>query len=101
MNMPNIQPKSTSQLGMHWADYRKGSKKAKIHLGFNLNHAIPSKIFFTDGKGAERPFVDQIISSGQTVVPDGGDQKHTLFDSLQLSVVRGKVTIMMLAGAQK
>jgi len=68
---------------MHWADYRKGSKKAKIHLGFDLNHAIPSKIFFTDGKGAERPFVDPIISSGQTVVADRGYQKHTLFDSLQ------------------
>lgn len=73
----------TATLGMHWADYRKGSKKAKIHLGFDLNHAIPSKIFFTDGKGAERPFVDPIISSGQTVVADRGYQKHTLFDSLQ------------------
>ena len=31
-------------LSMCWADYRKGSKKAKIHLGFDLNHAIPSKI---------------------------------------------------------
>ncbi len=73
----------TATLGMHWADYRKGSKKAKIHLGFDLNHAIPSKIFFTDGKGAERPFVDPITSSGQTVVADRGYQKHTLFDSLQ------------------
>jgi benzoyl-CoA reductase/2-hydroxyglutaryl-CoA dehydratase subunit BcrC/BadD/HgdB len=45
----------TATLSMHWAGYRKGSKKAKIHLGFDLNHAIPSKIFFTDGKGAERP----------------------------------------------
>lgn len=66
----------TATLGMHWADYRKGSKKAKIHLGFDLNHAIPSKIFFTDGKGAERAFVDPIISSGQTVVADRGYQKH-------------------------
>ena len=47
-------------LSMQWADYRKGSKKAKIHLGFDLNHGIPSKIYFTDGKGAERPFVDPI-----------------------------------------
>jgi hypothetical protein len=36
-------------LSMYWADYRKGSKKAKIHLGFDLNHAIPTKIYFTDG----------------------------------------------------
>lgn len=59
-------------LGMYWADYRKGSKKAKIHLGFDSNHAIPSKIFFTDGKGAERPFVGPIILEGQTVVADRG-----------------------------
>ena len=73
----------SATLSMHWADYRKGSKKAKIHLGFDLNHAIPSKIFFTDGKGAERPFVDPIISLGQTAVADRGYQQHALFDSLQ------------------
>jgi hypothetical protein len=70
-------------LSMYWADYRKGSKKAKIHLGFDLNHAIPSKIYFTDGKGAERPFVDPITSAGQTVVGDRGYQEHALFDYLQ------------------
>jgi IS4 transposase len=73
----------TATLSMHWADYRKGSKKAKIHLGFDLNHAIPSKIFFTDGNGAERPFVAPIISLGQTAVGDRGYQEHALFDSLQ------------------
>ena len=70
-------------LSMYWADYRKGSKKAKIHLGFDLNHAIPSKIYFTDGRGAERPFVDPITSAGQTVVGDRGYQEHALFDYLQ------------------
>ncbi len=70
-------------LSMCWADYRKGSKKAKIHLGFDLNHGIPSKIYFTNGKGAERPFVDPITSTGQTVVADRGYQEHALFDSLQ------------------
>jgi len=45
-------------LSMTWADYRKGSKKAKVHLGFNLNQGIPAKIFLTAGKGAERPFVN-------------------------------------------
>jgi hypothetical protein len=59
------------------------SKKAKVHVGFNLNKAIPTKIFLTDGKGAERPFVDQILSPGQTGVADRGYQKHALFDSLQ------------------
>ncbi len=70
-------------LSMSWADYRKGSKKAKIHLGFNLNKAIPAKIFFTDGNGAERPFVSKILSPGQTGVGDRGYQHHALFDSLQ------------------
>ena len=46
-------------LSMYWADHRKGSKKAKIHLGFDLNHGIPSKIFFTDGKGGERQLMPQ------------------------------------------
>jgi len=34
-------------LSMLWADYRKGSKKAKVHLGFDVNHGIPRKIFLT------------------------------------------------------
>jgi Transposase DDE domain len=70
-------------LSMFWADYRKGFKKAKIHLAFDLNHAIPSKIYFTDGKGAERPFVDPITTAGQTVVTDRGYQEHAMFDCLQ------------------
>ena len=41
-------------LSMHWADYRDGSKKAKAHLGFDINHSIPSKIFLTDGKGTAK-----------------------------------------------
>jgi len=68
---------------MYWADYRKGSKKAKIHLGFDLNHGIPSKIHFRNGKGAERPFVDPITSAGQTVVAGRGYQEHVLLDHLQ------------------
>jgi hypothetical protein len=70
-------------LSMAWADYRKNSKKAKIHLGFNVNKAIPSKIFFTNGNGAERPFVSQILSPGQTGICDRGYQDHAEFDSLQ------------------
>jgi len=70
-------------LSMTWADYRKGSKKAKVHLGFNLNQGIPTKIFFTDGKGAERPFVSKILSPGQTGIGDRGYQEHALFDTLQ------------------
>jgi len=70
-------------LSMYWADYRSNSRKAKGHFGFDLNHGIPSAIFLTAGKGAERPFVSQILSPGQTGVTDRGYQCHDLFDSLQ------------------
>jgi hypothetical protein len=72
-----------SVLSMYWADYRKGSKKAKAHCGFDINHGIPNKIFLTDGNGAERPFVNQILSKGQTGVMDRGYQSHSVFDLLQ------------------
>ncbi len=70
-------------LSMHWADYRDGSKKAKAHLGFDINHAIPSKIFLTDGKGDERPFVSKILSPGQTGIMDRYYQCHKDFDLWQ------------------
>ena len=70
-------------LSMHWADYRKSSRKAKVHLGFDLNRSIPRKIFLSDGKGAERPFVSMILSPGQTGVLDRGYQTHDLFDRWQ------------------
>lgn len=70
-------------LSMHWADYRDGSKKAKAHLGFDLNHSIPSKIFLTDGKGDERPFVSKILSPGQTGIMDRYYQCHKDFDLWQ------------------
>jgi len=31
-------------LSMAWADYRKGSKKAKVHLGFDLTETFPENI---------------------------------------------------------
>lgn len=70
-------------LSMHWADYRKGSKKAKAHCGFDINHGIPNKIFLTEGNGSERPFVSRILSAGQTGVMDRGYQSHRDFDLLQ------------------
>ena len=70
-------------LSMYWADYRDGSKKAKAHLGFNINYSIPSKIFLTNGKGDERPFVSQILSPGQTGIMDRYYQCHKNFDSWQ------------------
>jgi len=70
-------------LSMQWADYRKGVRKAKVHLGFDLNHSIPRKLFLTHGKGAERPFVSMILSPGDTGVMDRGYQAHDLFDQWQ------------------
>jgi hypothetical protein len=70
-------------LSMVWADYRKGSKKAKVHLGFDLNRSIPRKIFLSDGKTGERPFVSMILSPGQTGVMDRGYQAHNRFDQWQ------------------
>ena len=70
-------------LSMYWADYRKSSKKAKAHCGFDINHGIPNKIFLTDGNGGERPFVNRILSKGQTGVMDRGYQCHNDFDLLQ------------------
>jgi hypothetical protein len=74
-----------STLSMYWADYREGAKKAKVHLGFDLNHSIPRKIFLTDGKGDERPFASKIISPGQTGVMDRYYQCHKNFDLWQES----------------
>jgi len=70
-------------LSMHWADYRNGSKKAKVHLGFDLNRSIPRKVFLSDGNGAERPFVSMILSPGETGVMDRGYQTHDRFDQWQ------------------
>ena len=69
---------------MYWADYRDGSKKAKVHFGFDINHSVPAKIFLTDGKGDERPFVSRILCSGQTGIMDRGYQCHKDFDIWQL-----------------
>jgi len=70
-------------LSMFWADYRDGAKKAKTHIGFDINRGIPRKIFLTEGKGAERPFVSKILEPGETGVLDRGYQSHKNFDLLQ------------------
>ena len=70
-------------LSMDWADYRKGAKKAKTHIGFDLNRGVPRKIFLTSGKDGERPFVDRILAPGETAVSDRGYQSHHDFDQLQ------------------
>lgn len=67
-------------LSMAWADYRYGARKAKMHLGFDLNRGIPRKMVLTDGKRAERPFVTELLEEGQTGVLDRGYQDHQRFD---------------------
>lgn len=70
-------------LSMARADYRKKNNKAKVHMGFNINRGIPSKIFLTPGKEPERPFVNKIVSRGQTAVMDRGYQCQRNFDEWQ------------------
>jgi IS4 transposase len=72
-----------SVLSMEWADYRTGAKKAKTHLGFDINRGIPRKLFLTDGKGGERPLVGQILEPGETGIMDRGYQSHQHFDLWQ------------------
>jgi hypothetical protein len=69
-----------SVLSMHWAEYSSTTNKAKVHLGFNLNHGTPRKLFLTDGKASERSFVINLVEPGQTAVLDRGYQAHLLFD---------------------
>lgn len=70
-------------LSMYWADYRDGAKKAKVHIGFDMNRGIPKKIFLTGGKGDERPFVSKILAPGETGVMDRYYQRHKSFDEWQ------------------
>ena len=72
-----------SVLSMTWVDYRGGAKKAKTHIGFDINRGIPQKIFLTAGNDGERPFVSRILLPGETGVLDRGYQKHKNFDLLQ------------------
>lgn len=65
---------------MYWADYRDGSKKAKVHVGFDLNRSIRNKLFLTAGNADERPFVSKIIEQGETSVLDRYYQRHKSFD---------------------
>ena len=70
-------------LSMYWADYRDGAKKAKVHIGFDMNRGVTKKIFLTDGKEDERPFVSKILASGDTGVMDRYYQRHKSFDEWQ------------------
>jgi Transposase DDE domain len=68
---------------MTWADYSSTTKKAKIHLGFDINRGIPGKVRLTDGKGDEGPLVLQLLSPGQTGIMDRNYQCYRHFDLWQ------------------
>lgn len=72
-----------SVFSMDWADYSSTQKKAKAHVGFDINRGIPKSIFLTDGKHVERRFVDKIIDKGETAVMDRGYQCNKDFDQWQ------------------
>jgi len=67
-------------LSMIWADYTSKANKVKVHMGFDLNRGIPSKVMMTAGKAAERPFVSLLLEAGETAVLDRGYQDHGRFD---------------------
>ncbi len=67
-------------LSMTWADYRKNVRKAKMHLGLDLQGSIPRKMILTSGTGAERPFVSHLLAQGETGVLDRGYQDHQRFE---------------------
>jgi hypothetical protein len=69
-----------SVLSMNWADYREGSKKAKAHVGYNVNQGAPCGVFITDGKTDERLFADKLVLPGQTGIYDRYYQCHRNFD---------------------
>ena len=69
-----------ASFSMAWADYSSSQNKAKIHIGFDLNRSIPRKVYLTEGKAAERPFVSYLLQMGQTGVLDRGYQDHSRFD---------------------
>lgn len=68
---------------MEFADYRNGVKKAKVHLGLDLNRGIPERVYLSAGKADERPFVEKILAPGQTGVMDRYYQCHKNFDQWQ------------------
>lgn len=70
-------------LSMTWADYRDGTKKAKVHLGFDINRGVPQKVTLTDGKADERPQAERLVAPGQTGVYDRYYQCYKNFDAWQ------------------
>lgn len=71
----------TASLSMNWASYTATTNKAKLHMGFDLNRGVPSKVELTPGNAAERPFVSPLLKPDETAVLDRGYQDHSRFDA--------------------
>ena len=70
-----------ASLSMAWAEYSSTQRKAKAHMGFNLNQGLPWNLALTEGKGAERPFVSTFLEEGETGVMDRGYVDYQRFDA--------------------
>lgn len=70
---------------MDWADYSSTHKKAKAHVGFDINRGIPKDLVLTDGNEIERQYVERMIGSDETAVLDRGYQCNASFDQWQLN----------------
>ena len=66
---------------MRWAEYSSTQRKAKAHMGFDLNYGIPRCLALTEGKAAERPFVSALLNEGETGVLDRGYVDYSRFDT--------------------
>jgi hypothetical protein len=72
-------------MSMDWADYSSTHKKAKAHVGFDINRGIPRKVVLTDGNEIERLLVDKMVGPDETAVMDRGYQCNADFDQWQLN----------------
>lgn len=72
-------------MSMEWADYSSTHRKAKAHIGFDLNRGTPRKIVLTDGNETERQFVGDMLGPDETAVLDRGYQCNADFDQWQLN----------------
>jgi hypothetical protein len=70
-------------MSMDWADYSSTHKKAKAHVGFDINRGIPKDLVLTDGNEIERQYVERMIGPDETAVLDRGYQCNASFDQWQ------------------
>ena len=70
-------------LSMAWADYSDTTRKAKVHLSFDVNRSLPRTLLLTEGKASERKAADELLTPRRTGILDRGYQDHTRFDTWQ------------------